>query len=494
MYSIYCPCLPLNLLTIALMNKPKSLSSKASKKPSAGTLQGYREAVSDEVTFLSIRSYSEHPEVYEAADLLVSEFSKTRQRLKNKDKLPRDAKKLIASIWMHEGLFRFTTKAEHFSKGKRKQVWMTNRTLDLFNCMRELKWVKEVKGAIPPYLAKNEIGFSAIYTSTDAFKTLLRSLTKADITLNPDLPCVLRKNADKQVIEEPESFYSSKPYKEHQSLIQAHLERLRRYKTYWSDGSEIDPIELLLTRQFTEDFAHGGRWYCNFQNKPKAVRNSITIGGKSVGSLDITQCHPMLILRIFKGKESEDGLFSRHNEDVYQVTGFDHLHRDIRKKAVNTLFNANDEKSAIKSLMNTCWWIDGVTGDIEVETYKGRKKRWGSPIFKDKDEAEKFIGNFKLVHPDFVDAVGSGIGLQLQGFDGAVTHQVMKFAELIDLPLIPIHEEYLIPEDRGEVLEEILRSSMQVVLQKAGQYGSLNAKWTDSHGKSSRVKIPLSKS
>lgn len=473
------------------MNKPKSLFSKASKKHSDGALQGYREAEFHDVHFLQIRGYSDHPEVYAAADLLCEEFAKTRLQIRHKEKYPRDAKKLIASIWMHEGLFRFTTKAEHFSKGKRKQVWMTNRTLDLFNCMRELGWIKEVKGAIPPYLAKNEIGFSAIYTSTDSFKTLLRSLTKANITINPDLPCVLRKDANKRVIEESESFYSSKPYKEHQSLIQAHLERLRRHKTCWSDGSEINPIELLLTRQFTEDFAHGGRWYCNFQNKPKTIRNCITINGKPVGSLDITQCHPMLILRIFKGKESEDGLFSRHNEDVYQVTGFDHLDRDIRKKAVNTLFNANYEKSAISSLRNTHWWIDGITGDIEIETYKGRKKRWGSPIFKSVEEIKKFIGNFKLMHPDFVDAVGSGIGLRLQGFDGAITHQVLKFADAIDLPVVPIHEEYLVPENKRVVIEEILRSSMQVVLQGAGQYGVLNAKWTNSQGLSSKVSLNL---
>lgn len=473
------------------MNKPKSLSSKASKKSSDGMLQGYREAEFQEIEFLQIRGYSDHPEVYAAADLLCQEFAKTRQQVRHKNRYPRDAKKLIASIWMHEGLFRFTTKAEHFSKGKRKQVWMTNRTLDLFNCMRELKWIKEVKGAIPPYLAKNEIGFSAIYTATDAFKTLLRSLTNSDITINPDLPCVLRKDANKRVIEESEGFYSSKPYQEHQSLIKAHLERLRRHKTCWAEGSEIAPIELLLTRQFTEDFAHGGRWYMNFQNQPKAIRNSITIGGKPVGSLDITQCHPMLILRIFKGKESEDGLFSRHNEDVYQVTGFDHLDRDIRKKAVNTLFNANNEAEAIKSLVNTHWWIDGITSEVEIETYRGRKKRWGSPVFKDAEEAKKFIGNFKLIHPDFVDAIATGIGLQLQGFDGAVTHQVLKFADAIDLPLIPIHEEYLVPEDKKDVIEEILKSSIQVILQKAGQYGALNAKWTNSTGVSSKVQVAL---
>ncbi len=475
------------------MKESKSIVANAPSKPSIGALQGYREAEFEDVKFLQIRAYSEHPEVYAAADILVQEFTKTRQQIRNNDKYPRDAKKLIASIWLHKGLFRFTTKGVHFSKGKRKQVWMTNRSLDLFNCMRSLGWIEEVLGAIPPYLAKNKIGFSAIYTSTDAFKTLLRSLAEQDITVNPDLPCVVRKDANKQVIEEPDSFYSSKPYQEHQNLIQAHLERLRRYKTCWADGAEVNPTELVLTRQFTEDFAHGGRWYCNFQNKPKTVRNSITIGGKPVGSLDITQCHPMLILRIFKGKEAEDGLFSSYNEDVYQVSGFDYLDRSIRKKAVNTLFNANDEESATKSLRNTHWWIDEITGNIEIETYKSKKKRKGQSVFKNKAEIKKFIENFKFMHPDFVDAVGSGIGLQLQGFDGAITHQILKFAELIDLPLIPIHEEYLVPEDKKEVIEQALKLSMQVLLQKAGRYGSISAKWSNSIGDEEKIKIDLTR-
>jgi hypothetical protein len=119
------------------------------------------------------------------------------------------------------------------------------------------------------------------------------------------------------------------------------------------------------------------------------------------------------------------------------------------------------------------------------------KKVKAKRIFKDDDEVKMFIGNFKLMHPDFVDAVGSGIGLQLQGFDGAVTHQVLRFAEALDLPLIPIHEEYLVQEGKKEVIEEILKSSMQVVLQRAGQYGNLNAKWTNSKGLSSKVTIDL---
>lgn len=463
-----------------------SLSINSYSQDSLGVVQGYREA-----EFLSIKAYSEHPEVYRAAELLVTEFTKTRSQVRNKEKYPRDAKKLIASIWLHEGDFRFTTKNTYFSKGKRKQVWMTNRTLELFNCAKELGWIEVVKGAIPPYLAKNKQGLSTVYRATNKFKSLLTWLGVDDLTVNPDLPCVVRKDKDKRVIEEPESFYLTENYMRHQSLVQSHLNRLREHQARWANGDLIAPSELLLTRQFTETFGKGGRWYCNIQNKPKSVRNSITIGGKPVGSLDITQCHPMLILRAFKGKEAESGLFNFNNEDVYEVRGFEYLDRDIRKKAVNTLFNAESEKAAEKSLRNTYWWIDEITGELEIKTYKTKTIRHGQPIFKSSYEIQGFISQFKFQHPDFIDAIGTGIGLLLQGFDGAITTQVLKFADQMKLPIIPIHEEYLVPEDKKYLIEEILKQSMRVVLMEAGQYGRIAAKWANSRGQKSQVVINL---
>lgn len=467
------------------MNNSSSSASPYSQD-SLGVLQGYREA-----EFLSIKAYSEHPEVYKAAEILVTEFSKTRSQVRNKEKYPRDAKKLIASIWLHDAEFRFTTKNTYFSKGKRKQVWMTNRTLELFNCAKELGWVEVVKGAIPPYLAKNKQGLSTVYRATNKFKSLLTWLGIQDLTVNPDLPCVVRKDEDKRVIDEPESFYLTENYLRHQNLVQSHLKRLREHQARWANGELIAPSELLLTRQFTETFGKGGRWYCNFQNKPKSVRNSITIDGKPVGSLDITQCHPMLILRAFKGKEAEGGLFGKFSEEVYDVRGFEYLDRDIRKKAINTLFNADSEKSAEKSLRNTHWWIDGETGELEIKTYKTKTIRQGQPIFKSLSEIRAFISQFKFQHTDFIDMIGTGIGLKLQGFDGAITTEVLKFAEIMKLPIIPIHEEYLVPEDKKFLIEEILRASLRVVLMEAGQYGTISAKWTNSNQIKESIQINL---
>jgi hypothetical protein len=87
--------------------------------------------------------------------------------------------------------------------------------------------------------------------------------------------------------------------------------------------------------------------------------------------------------------------------------------------------------------------------------------------------------------------IGTGIGLKLQGFDGAITTEVLKFADQMNLPIIPIHEEYLVPQDKKFLIEEILRSSLRVVLMEAGQYGTIAAKWTDSKGNKSHVALSL---
>jgi hypothetical protein len=91
-----------------------------------------------------------------------------------------------------------------------------------------------------------------------------------------------------------------------------------------------------------------------------------------------------------------------------------------------------------------------------------------------------------------MDMIGTGIGLQLQGYDGAITTQVLKFADHMNLPIIPIHEEYLVQEDKKYLIEEILRASFRFILKEAGQYGSISANWSDSFNNKSKIVIQLS--
>jgi hypothetical protein len=461
---------------------------------------GYREAEFSDITFLSIKSYSEHPEVYKAAELLFKAFKDSRKQIRNEARYLRDTRKLIASIWMHsKDKFRFTTKDTYFSKAGRKQVWMTNRILDLFNCAIDLNWILLIKAGIPPYASKSKLktksgekkGLASIYKKNLKFKRLLKHLTEKDISTNPDIPCVVRHDADKGDIEEDEIFYQSKKYLNEKGLIDRHCERLIRFKASWADGRLIAPQGFTLQRIFNEDFSHGGRYYCGFQSAPKGLRNLIRIDNKAVVSLDIAQCHPMLILRKYIGKSSEDGLFNHLNEDVYQVNGFNFFPREIRKKLVNTLFNSKTEGSAVKAYRSTHWWRNEFTNDIEIETYNTNKKRKGVAVFPNGNEIVKFIEGFKFSHPDFTDFIGTGVGSELMGFDGHITHFVLKLADKYDLPIIPIHEEYIVPKNKKDLLKKIFKEAVGLALKNDGKYGEVQIKWTDSRGKKTSEKLNL---
>ena len=88
-------------------------------------------------SYLAIQSYSDHPEVYRMAELVVQALCSGKQR-DHSSKFIRPARKFIASLWMHESdLFRWSTKAEYYS-AKRKQVWLTSATLVVSKKMMEL--------------------------------------------------------------------------------------------------------------------------------------------------------------------------------------------------------------------------------------------------------------------------------------------------------------------------------------------------------------------
>ena len=109
-----------------------------------------------ETTFLRIEHYSDHPEVNHAAQLLVSRL-KDQRTIRGEAKYIAAAKKLIASIYIrNESHFRMSTKKEYYSTKRRKQVWLTQKTLTLFNAMRDLEMVEIVQDAIPPMKMKRD--------------------------------------------------------------------------------------------------------------------------------------------------------------------------------------------------------------------------------------------------------------------------------------------------------------------------------------------------
>ena len=69
--------------------------------------------------FLQIQSYSEHPEVYRMADLIVDSFLEGKAR-SHRQKYVIPARKLVASLWCHpSSFFRLSTSAEHYGTNRK---------------------------------------------------------------------------------------------------------------------------------------------------------------------------------------------------------------------------------------------------------------------------------------------------------------------------------------------------------------------------------------
>ena len=228
------------------------------------------------VDFLQIRAYSDHPEVKKAALPLVEAYFADATRRKDEALLLRDAKKLIASLWLHPSeMFRFTTKTQYFTEKHRKQVWLTPRVLKLFKLMRDMGWVNEAVAAIPPYASSkgDGKGMATIYARSLTFNRLLKRLSIKVIDVNPDLPRL-------QVTIEPDDL----PHLSDEVTIAIDLSKvkvsrntqwvvdtlegqwalLKQFEFKTADGNDLPWADLYYHQSHIGRMLRGGRFYAYF--------------------------------------------------------------------------------------------------------------------------------------------------------------------------------------------------------------------------------------
>jgi len=430
-----------------------------------------------DVSYLRIEVYSDHPEVKLMADQVIDSYLADKTR-KNPDKYRYPARKLIASLWLRDSdMFRFGTKSKYFGNDKRKQVWMTQPVLTLFNHMRDIGLINEAIPAIPPEMAKDGVGKTTIYARSQRFKESLKSLTEADIIPDPDLPRIELKDANKFWLKIPDEVKREPWYRITEQTLQNHSDLLAKSDIRLDDGSPMHPMTWTYIRKFKESFDLTGRLYAKFTTFKKDQRLGITFKGISACSLDLSQLHPTLILRIAHGLEKEEGLFTGLNTDPYDMPEFSHLHRSIHKTLINACFNAKSIDSACRALNNAYWYWDLFDDEYDCIIYKGKKKREGEKCFPgNKAEAKRYIEAFKFRHPQLADYVCTGIGLLLQKFDSDYMLNVIKIATSMGIPVLPVHDEVVFPEDRQPDVEDILKEAFKWTFNDAGDFGHIKVK------------------
>jgi hypothetical protein len=438
-------------------------------------------------TYLRIEHYSGHPEVRAAADILVDHVASGKSFLKDKPGWIKAARKLIASLWMRDGdMFRFGTNKNYFSAGKRQQVWLTKKTLFLFNAMVELEWVVKAYDAIPPkYSKKRQGGVAAIYSRRKTFTDLMVSLTEVSIEVDNEIDLVELRDSEGVLIPLPAKYVDSDSYLRTIDVLTRHYNLL--INSYISkDGSsssssKVDNLLLKYQRKWTGTTGIGGRFYSPFVNLPKEERLGITINNKSVGSWDFSQLHPTLLLLIQHGVGYEPNMFS--TGDIYSMPEYPHIPRSGHKAFINTIFNAKSKDAAARSISTARIWYDLFDDCWVVKTYKKNELRDGESVWPEKPltAAKRYIDDFLFRHPAFKDVAYKGLWGDLQLLDSSIMEEAIDRCTEQDIPVLPVHDELVCPVHSKGNVQQILIDSFHAVTQ--GKFSDFTPKMTWSENK-----------
>lgn len=415
---------------------------------------------SRDITYLRIEHYSGHPEVAAAAELLVDKYAESVKYIRKRNEWINAAKKLIASLWIREGdKFRFSTKKDYFSKGNRKQVWLTPKTLKLFKTMLALDWIVKVQEAIPPkYSNKATGGMATIYCRRKVFKDLLKSIIEQDIELDEEMPLVTLTNKNGQYVDLPDRYLTTDSYKSTVDILNKHYQLLKSCVLKDINNNSMSASVIRYRRRFTRDMGNGGRIYSPFCNMPKRERLGITIDDELVGSLDFSQLHPTLILLMQRGIGFETGLLSLSTGDVYSMPDYPELSREAHKKFINTILNAETLHAAVRSIATAEEYWDIIEDRPAFITYSGKKRRLGNPVWPEqpKKNARKYVSAFLFRHPNFIEAASSKQWGFLQLIDSSIIVKVLEKATQERIPVLPIHDEIVLPRRYKDVVKQIM--------------------------------------
>ena len=226
----------------------------------------------------------------------------------------------------------------------------------------------------------------------------------------------------------------------------------------------------------------GGRFYSPFCNIPKADRLGITINGEAVGSWDFSQLHPTLLLLLRNGTGKETNMFA--TGDVYDMPDYPGLPRSSHKKFINTILNAETKRAAVRSIATAHYYWNILDDHWVYETYRGRQARQGAPVWDDKAQtaAEAYIDAFIFRHPNFADIAFKGLWGTLQLIDSSIIEEALRRVTELGIPVLPVHDELVVPMSKQSVARKILIDSFHHVTQGKFEDHEPSLSWSAMKG------------
>ena len=192
-----------------------------------------------------------------------------------------------------------------------------------------------------------------------------------------------------------------------------------------------DNLKAPMVRIFNRTFNRGGRFYATggaWQSMKKADRQMIQIDGEPVAEIDYKTLHPA-ILYAQAGAQLPD--------DSYAIDGWP---RQLVKRALLILINAKTRATARMALANEYAMKDmAEPGSQEALQI-----------------AEQLFDDIAKHHKPIAWAFHSDKGAELMTLDAELSKTIMLFMNAQGITVLPVHDSYLVPQSKAEILSEIM--------------------------------------
>jgi hypothetical protein len=192
-----------------------------------------------------------------------------------------------------------------------------------------------------------------------------------------------------------------------------------------------DNVAAPLTRIFNRNFRRGGRFYAQgggWQSMKKEARKRITIDGEPVVEIDYKTLHPAILY-------AQAGV--PLPEDCYAIDGWP---RALVKLALLVLINAENWVAARFAIAHH--------DALAAVTAPGSQDAMAA--------AARLIADVKRVHSHIKWAFHSDKGAELMRIDSHLAETVMHLMLRQGVVVLPVHDSFLVPASKAELLEEAM--------------------------------------
>ena len=221
---------------------------------------------------------------------------------------------------------------------------------------------------------------------------------------------------------------------------------------------KIDPTQTLTSRVFGNgSFEDGGRfygpWWCGVKSE---ARVALRINGKATTEIDYKAFHPTVIC-VLAGKDPN----GPEAFDPYVIPGYSQepTMREIMKLAVLIGLNSKSASGAATALR----------GRIKEEGHEEWFKQSGL-------EAKLLLSDYAEARPEVAKHFYTSAWTWLQRLDSDVAEGIMNHFTAKGVPLLMLHDSFIVEESRAGQLEEVMiREFRRALVGRAGMSPSYAA-------------------